>query len=106
MSKRYPALFNLLAGPFYQCWYEYDCRPASEILYDAVAQSKDEEKSLAINEINKIVSCCYESSQLDEILGKEIGCNYNPGDDGISSLDWLLEIKESLEKELKKKKGV
>ncbi|WP_308367232.1 MULTISPECIES: contact-dependent growth inhibition system immunity protein [unclassified Microbulbifer] len=101
MNKKYPALFNLLAGSFYQCWYEYDHRSSDEILYDSISQSTDEEIFLALKEVEKIISSAGSDADFGKILGRDIGCNYNPSDDGLSNLDWLLKVKRVLEERRK-----
>lgn len=93
---KYPSLRDLLAGSFYQCWEEYDSRPPSEILKEAISGITRENKIKAVSEIDLILSSLKDNSELENIIGYDIGCNYSSEDDGIPYIDWLETIKENL----------
>ena len=87
-----------MAGSFYQCWDEYDGRPASEIVDEAIEGTSKTEQIKAVDEINKIFNLLKEVGQLEDIIGYDIGCNYSSEDDGISYIEWLVELKNKLER--------
>lgn len=96
----YPVLKNLLAGSFYQCWAEYDERSAQQIVDDVIAETRPKEIQEAINELDKIFDVIKNSAPLGNLIGHEIGCNYDPEYDGISDVEWLVELKQKLLKAL------
>ncbi len=96
--NKYPALKSLLAGSFYQCWEEFDGRPASEIVKEAVSSFSRSDSLKAIEELNEIFSHIESLVEFDRIIGRQIGCNYSPKYYGISDVEWLVELKQKLEK--------
>lgn len=96
-EDKFPALKNLLAGSFYQCWSEFDGRPASEIVDEAVSESSKEQLQASINEIDEIFKLLTELGGLEQIIGYDIGCNYDSEDDGISHVEWFVGLKRKLQ---------
>ena len=96
LKLKYPALRDLLAGSFFQYWEEYDGRPASEIVDEAIEGTSKTEQIKAVDELNKIFNLLKNVGQLEEIIGYDIGCNYNSEDDGISHVEWLVDLKHKL----------
>ena len=99
-KEKFPSLKNLLAGPFYQCWYEYDDRPAENILKESIDESSFDEIRKVLNEVDKILNSKNEMKHIKDTFSNDIGCNYNPEEDGISYLEWLDNIRFESNKKL------
>lgn len=97
-DKKYSGLHTLLAGSFYQCWDEYDDRSPDEILDNAIAHLADSEIENALQDLKEIFKLISLQIDFNHIIGTIAGCNYDPNFDGVSDVEWLVEMKRKLQK--------
>lgn len=93
---KYEKLNGLLSGFFYQCWNEFDDRTADSIVDEAIEGTTSEDIKEAIKELDDIFVFIKEKADLDELIGYKLGCNYVSENDGISSVEWLVYLKNKL----------
>ena len=96
-KNEYKGLRNLLAGPFYQCWNEYDNRSPEEIIDSSISELKSDEIQEALSDLKYIFKLISERVDFGYILGRLAGCNYDPNYDGITDVEWLVGLKNKLE---------
>jgi len=100
-KNEYKGLRNLLAGSFYQCWDEYDDRSPEEIVDSVVSELKETEIQEALDDLSKIFDLINSRVDFTYILGRLAGCNYDPNYDGITDIEWLVSLKQKLDKKLR-----
>jgi hypothetical protein len=93
---KYPNLTALLAGSFYECWADFDDRAPDEIVKDSLGEASLTELQGAIEELDNVFELIKKQTELVKLIGSEIGCNYDPEYDGLSCVEWLVDLKKKI----------
>jgi hypothetical protein len=75
MSKRFPALFQFLAGYFHQDW-ACDHETEDDVIQSFVFESSRETISQVKDELEVVLRTIQSEEELQEFLFEEIGCDY------------------------------
>lgn len=96
IKQNYNGLRNMLAGSFYQCWSEFDERNPDKIVDDIISGLKPQDIEDALADIHSILLYVEDRVNFVEILGEKAGCEYDPQYDGMSNVEWIIELKRKL----------
>lgn len=90
-SEKVNEMSSVLSAVFYQCWDEFE-PSARDVVKKLNADLTAEGKSIFIEAIQEIFFHIEQKSEIKDMIFK-IGSNYDPTDDSISFLEWLIVIK-------------
>jgi hypothetical protein len=94
-ATNYPALSQLLAGYFHQDWQEDHESPEAAVQAFA-RDASGATVAAAASEIDRLLSAGYDDTAMSQLLADGFDCNYMPETDGLTSLAWLGEVRDTL----------
>jgi len=91
----FPALFQLFGGYFHEDWRdEHDAPDAAVQAF--VSEAPPEAAAAAIGEIDRLLDDQLDDAALSRIVEHGFDSNYLPSADGITTTEWLRQIRGML----------
>ncbi len=94
-SRNYPDLYQFLACYFHQDW-DLDSATWQGAVLQFVQEFSSEDVCAARKQLDRLLDCDLNETELSKTLLHELGCYYDPTPDGMSFTDWLRLIREQL----------
>jgi len=98
-----PQLTQFFGGWFHQDWMEEGSDSPAEVARTYASDETPKAVREAMREIENLLASRLPPTQMRRLIGDELGCAYDPTQDGKTYRAWLREVHEILRRSQNKK---